>query len=577
MPERGLATPGESTVLLEGVQVRYPVVEDRVTSFKEFVLERLRSKIEARELLALDGIDLSVSPGEMVGVVGRNGAGKTTLLKVTAGVLTPTEGRVRTEGRVVPLLGVGAGFQPDLTGRENAFLALTMLGISRRRAVELFDEVVDFAELREVINRPIRQYSAGMVARLGFAVGTAERADLLLLDEVLAVGDERFQEKCLERIGDACVAGTTVLLVSHSAPAISHCQRAVWIREGRVAADGRPGEVLADYRRDGIESGLAQVVVPGPPINPGKPHPSLPESEPVEDTELVEILRRRCGDPASPFHALRVFSELRDVGLRFGFNFDRVVEIGPRSLPLLLVCFAAAGAARVASVADGGGPSADELALLKNYLGATGGIGWWRYSADVYPGGTLESDSLWTQVDLERRADAVERTPVRPTGRLPFADESFTFAYSVGSLAHVADPEIAIGESARVLAPGGGVVHEIVFSNLDDPDTLADLRLTEDEWRRIRKGRETTDGLFDVPPGVSPERAYGHRWRASDFVGAMERAGFENIVVEPIIRLKASALGLTGILEPFRSKAPDDLAVVMARICGRRRERRVRS
>lgn len=555
--------------------MRFQVVEDRVTSFKEFVLERMGPRTNSRELCALDGVDLEVSQGEMLGVVGRNGAGKTTLLRVTAGVLTPSEGRVRTRGRVVPLLGVGAGFQPDLTGRENVFLALTMLGVSRRRAGELFNRVVDFAELREVIDRPIRQYSAGMVARLGFAVGTADHADLLLLDEVLAVGDERFQEKCLQRIGDACTAGTTVLLVSHSASAISHCQRAVWIREGRVAADGRPGEVLADYRRDGLDSAPPMVSLPGEDFGPGMPHPTLPTSEPVDDTELVGILRRRCGDPASPFHALRIFSELRDIGLRFGFDFDRVVEVGPRSVPLLLVCFAGSGATRVASAAGGGAPDGEELEVLKSYLGAAGGIGWWRYAADAYPGGTLESDLLWTKIDLERRAEAIERSAVPPTGRLPFADGSFTFAYSIDSLAHVADPEVAVRESARVLAPGGGVVHEVVFSNLDDPDTLADLRLSKDEWRPKREGRKTTDGLFEVPPGVPPELAYGHRWRASDFVSAMERAGFEDIVVEPIIRLEDAAIDVNGLAEGFRSKETNDLAVVMARICGRRRARRL--
>ena len=227
---------------------------------------------------------------------------------------------------------------------------------------------------------------------------------------------------------------------------------------------------------------------------------------------------------------------------------------------------------RVASVAEGGSPTCDEVALLKSYLGAAGGMGWWRYAADAYPGGTLESELLWTSVDLERRADAVERIQIRPTGRLSIADGSFTFAYSIDSLAHVADPEIAIRESARVLAPGGGVVHEIVFSNLDDPDTLADLRLSEDEWRRVSGARETTDGLFEVPPGVPPERAYGHRWRASDFVAAMERAGIVDIEVEPIIRLKRDALDLAGLAEPFQSKEPGDLALVMARISGRRRK-----
>ncbi len=558
-------------VLLDGVTVCYQVVEDRVTSFKEYVIRRLSGASDSRELHALDDVDLTVSSGEMVGIVGRNGAGKTTLLKVVAGVLTPTEGRVRTEGSVIPLLGVGAGLQPDLTGRENAVLTMTMLGIPRKRVSRLIDPVIDFAELREVIDRPIRQYSAGMVARLGFAVGTAEPAALLLLDEVLAVGDERFQDKCLQRIGEACAAGTTVLLVSHSGSAISHCRRAVWIRDGRVASDGMPGEVLADYRNDERMMIGSRVVVPNEPLPPGNPHPLLPESEPVDDTELVAILRRRCGDPTSPFHALRVFAELRDVGVRQGVDFDRVLEIGPRSLPLVLACFAAAGSSRVAAVTDGGVPSPAELSLLKAYLGAAGGIGWWRYAADAYPGGTLESDLLWNDIDLEHRVSAVERLRLRPSGRLPCADATFSFAYSIDSLAHVADPGLTVGESARVLASGGAVVHEIVLSDLDNPDTLADLRQPEDDWLRRLASREGIDGLFDVPPGVPAELAYGHRWRSSDFVEAMEREGFEDIVVEPIIRLKHGVDDREELAEPFRSKNPDDLAVVVARIFGRRR------
>jgi ABC-2 type transport system ATP-binding protein len=558
-------------VRLDGVRVRFQVIEDRVTSFKEAVLQRLAGRPKPGEVLALDGVDLVVAPGEMVGVVGRNGAGKTTLLRVVAGVLTPTEGRVRTVGTVVPLLGVGAGFQPDLTGRENTLLGLTMLGVSRRDAVGHLDSVVEFAELEDVIDRPIRQYSAGMVARLGFAVGTAERADVLLLDEVLAVGDERFQEKCLRRICEACAAGTAVLLVSHSGSAISHCRRAVWIHDGRVAADGRPGEVLADYRRDRSDGAGPSAVASLAVAAPGRRHPLLPESESVNDTELVAILRRRCGDPSSPFHAVRVFAELRDLALRRGFDLDRVLEIGPRSLPLVLVCFAAAGAGRVASVAGDAIPSSGELDLLKAYLGVVGGIGWWRWVADVYAGGTLVPEALWNDIDLERRAASVERVPARPGARLPFADASFTFVYSVGSLAHVRDPDRVIADSARVLVPGGAAVHEVVFSDLDSADALADLRIAEDEWSQVAAARETAEGMFDVPSGVPPSLVYGHRWRASDFIAAMEGAGFRDVVVEPIVRLREDLIDPSTLAEPFRSKTLDDLSIVMARLSGRRR------
>jgi ABC-type polysaccharide/polyol phosphate transport system ATPase subunit/SAM-dependent methyltransferase len=564
-------SPDSPAVLFEGVGVRYEVAEDRVTSFKEYILKRLRSQWSSREVRALSGLDLEVSRGEMVGIVGKNGAGKTTLLKVAAGVLTPTEGRVRTEGTVVPMFGVGAGLQPDLTGRENALLAMTMLGLSRRQAKELLGGVVDFAELEDVIDRPVRVYSAGMAARLGFAVGTVARPDILLLDEVLAVGDERFQARCLERISQFCASGTTVLLVSHVASALSYCRRAVWVRNGMVAADGSPGEVLAAYRRDEFQRTGPTAVVLDKVLPPGMPHPGLPEIEPVADDELVDILRRRCGDPASPFHALRLYSELRDIAFRLGYDLERVVELGPRSLPLLLACFTGGGASRVASVAPGEAPSLEEITVLKSYFGVTGGVGWWRYAADAYPGGTLESALLWSNVDFERRAETVERLPMIASGRLPFADGSFTFAYSVSSLAHVADPEVAIRESARILEPGGAAVHEIVFSDLDRPDTLADLRLSEKDWQIELEARENCDGLFDVPPAVRPKHVYCHRWRASDFVDAMDRHGFEDIVVEPVIRLRAEAVDRDGLAEPFRSKSLDDLSVVMARVCGRRK------
>lgn len=570
MPDRESISPGDPTVLLEGVHVRYPVVEDRVTSFKEFVLERLRSRPEPRELHALDGVTLAVAPGETLGVVGRNGAGKTTLLKVIAGVLTPSEGRVRTQGRVVPLLGVGAGFQPDLTGRENVFLALTMLGISLKRAAELFDEVVDFAELRDVIDRPIRQYSAGMVARLGFAVGTAERADLLLLDEVLAVGDERFQEKCLQRIGEVCSAGTTVLLVSHSAPAISHCRRAVWVCDGRVAADGHPGEVLADYRRGVSPDTDPSIIVPVEDESPRMPVHESPQTEPIDDAELVSALRRKCSAWGSPFHAFRVFSELREIALRRGVDFDRVLELGPSSSPLLPVCFAAAGANRVASTGENAPVTADELGMLKSYLAPVCGARWWRYSADVYSGDDLEAPTCWNEVDIESCLSIVERLPSLGSGRIPVADGSFSFVYSAGSLAHVADPEAAVLESARVVSPGGGFVHEILFSELTFADPLADLRYSEDEWSRRLLARRHTEGSYNPPPGVHRDLAFGHRWRLSDFVAAMERAGFVDISAEPVVILKHDVIDPRRLAEPFRSRSLEDLAVLVAYVSGRR-------
>lgn len=558
--------PSSSLVLLEGVRVRYRIVEDRVTSFKEFVLTKLRSKGVVREVCALDGVDLEVARGQMLGIVGANGAGKTTLLKVIAGVSTPSEGRVRTVGRVVPLLGVGAGFQPDLTGRENAYLAMTMLGIRRRRAAELFDDVVEFSELGGVIDRPVRQYSAGMVARLGFAVGTAERADVLLLDEVLAVGDERFQEKCLERIGEACAAGTTVLLVSHSAPAISHCLRAVWLYEGRICADGQPGEVLADYRRGerGTSASFINLPREEPASGSGEEAPSRIEE--LGDADLVTALRWRCGDSGSPFHAYRVFSELRSFGHRLDSDFDRVLEIGPSSSKLMLYCFALAGSTRVASIGEGRTVTKEELDLLRSYLGPVCAAKWWRHSADVYDGGLLEAADCWNDVDPEHRGAIVERLPDLGSGRIPVADGAFTFVCSAGALAHTADPEVTIRETARVLAPGGGCVHEIVFGALTDEDPLAAFRYSEDEWRR----RSSDDHHSGDLPGAHPELANSHRWLVSDVVAAMDRAGFEEIRVEPVIRIRREAIDRDLLAEPFSSRDMEDLAILVAHVYGRR-------
>ena len=231
------------------VGVHYRVQQERIVSLKEYIVHRIHREIEYRDLWALQSVDLEVRPGEIFGVVGRNGAGKSTLLKVISRVLPPTTGRVIVRGRVAPLLELGAGFHPDMTGRENVVLNSTILGHSRALIQQEFAKVVEFAELAQFINAPIRTYSSGMQARLGFAVATMVRPDILIIDEVLAVGDIGFQEKCLERIASFQEEGTSVVLVSHSPETIErYCHRAAWIEQGKVAALGEPGEVLAQYR-----------------------------------------------------------------------------------------------------------------------------------------------------------------------------------------------------------------------------------------------------------------------------------------------------------------------------------------
>ncbi len=240
----------EPVVQLSQVSVRYRVPHERIGTFKEYAIRRLQGRIEYREFWALHSVSLRVDEGEVFGIIGQNGAGKSTLLKVISRVLHPTSGRVWVKGRVAPLLELGAGFHPELTGKENIFLNGTLLGHSHQEVVQRFDAIVEFAGLGEFIDAPLRTYSSGMVARLGFAVATAWRPDVLILDEILAVGDEAFQRKCHFLIHEFGLRGTTVLLVSHSAQTVKGiCERALWLDHGAIRALGRAEEVAEAYHQ----------------------------------------------------------------------------------------------------------------------------------------------------------------------------------------------------------------------------------------------------------------------------------------------------------------------------------------
>ena len=246
LPQQGHAEP---VVGIDGVSVKYRVPSEHIGTFKEYGVRLLRGeRIRYNEFWALRDVSLDICRGEVFGIVGRNGAGKSTLLKVVARVLRPTVGRVWVKGRVAPLLELGAGFHPELTGRENVFLNGTLLGRSRREITERFSEILAFAEIEDFIEAPLRTYSSGMVARLGFATAMAWEPDVLILDEVLAVWDAAFQEKCKERIKVFRGNGTTILLVSHAATAVaSMCDRAVWLHRGAVKAIGPAHEVASAY------------------------------------------------------------------------------------------------------------------------------------------------------------------------------------------------------------------------------------------------------------------------------------------------------------------------------------------
>jgi ABC-2 type transport system ATP-binding protein len=244
------AVPFGSAVKLEAVSVRYRLPRERILSFKEYALHWIRGRVRYQDVWALRGATFEAERGETLGIVGANGAGKSTLLKCVAGVLQPTEGRVRVWGRVVPLIELGAGFELELTGRENTFLNGAVLGFSGTEVRERLDDIVEFAELGDFIDAPLRTYSSGMVARLAFAVATHSKPEVLIIDEVLAVGDATFQKRSFERIVSFRESGTTILLVSHDLTAVATlCHRVVWLDHGCVRKVGPAPEVLADYRK----------------------------------------------------------------------------------------------------------------------------------------------------------------------------------------------------------------------------------------------------------------------------------------------------------------------------------------
>ncbi len=238
----------EAVVRLENVSVVYRAPSERIKSFKEYAIRLMKRQVEHREFRALNEVNLEIRRGEVFGLIGHNGAGKSTLLKVVSRVMKPTRGRIWVKGRIAPLLELGAGFHPELSGRENVFLNGTLLGYSRVEMGRLFDSIVEFAELKDFIDAPLRTYSTGMAVRLGFAVATATRPDILIIDEVLAVGDEQFQEKCTERIMDFRRQGTTILLVTHSSGTIERiCDRAAWLDHGRLCGIGAPSAIISQY------------------------------------------------------------------------------------------------------------------------------------------------------------------------------------------------------------------------------------------------------------------------------------------------------------------------------------------
>ena len=230
------------------VTMRFRLNNDKILSLKEFVTTALRGKLQYNDFTALEHVSFEVKKGETLGLIGRNGAGKSTMLKVISGILKPTEGSVVCRGNVVPMLELGSGFDFDLTGRENIFLNGAILGYSKEFLHEKYDEIVEFSELGQFIEVPIRNYSSGMLARLAFSIATVVNPEILIVDEILSVGDAAFQEKSKKRMLELMGGGTTVLFVSHSLEQIREmCNRVVWLEHGNVKMVGAAAEVCDVY------------------------------------------------------------------------------------------------------------------------------------------------------------------------------------------------------------------------------------------------------------------------------------------------------------------------------------------
>jgi lipopolysaccharide transport system ATP-binding protein len=227
----------------------FRMYREKVNTLKEAILGRFRHLDKADELWALRDVSFEVSPGDSVGLIGHNGSGKSTLLKIAAGVLRPTLGTIAIEGRISPMIELAAGFDPDLTGRDNIFLNGALMGYSRREMARKFDRIVEFSELGDFIHMPVKNYSSGMYARLGFAIAADVEPEILIIDEVLAVGDERFQAKCRERIHSIRKSGCTVFYVSHGMGSVEElCDRVLVLHHGALVFDGKPEPAIARYR-----------------------------------------------------------------------------------------------------------------------------------------------------------------------------------------------------------------------------------------------------------------------------------------------------------------------------------------
>lgn len=233
---------------VDQVTMKFNLMEEKVDTFKEFIVKLIKGKLFYNEFIGLNNVSFSVERGDILGIIGFNGAGKSTLLKILAGVLKPTSGRIHVEGTIAPLIEVGAGFDPELTARENIFLNGSILGHSKKYLEQHFDEIIDFAELQHFIHVPVKNFSSGMYARLGFSIATMVQPDILIVDEVLSVGDLGFQRKCEHRIQEMICHGTTIIIVSHDLNLIERiCNKVLWLDHGQKRAYGESKKICKEY------------------------------------------------------------------------------------------------------------------------------------------------------------------------------------------------------------------------------------------------------------------------------------------------------------------------------------------
>lgn len=237
-----------NVVEVNNVTMKFRMANDKVMSLKEYIVALLEHRLQYKEFTALNDVSFQVKKGEVLGIIGKNGAGKSTLLKIIAGVLKPTSGGVKLKGNVVPMLELGSGFDQELSGKENIFLNGSILGYDKKFLESKYDEIVEFSELKEFINMPIRNYSSGMLMRLAFSIATVVEPEILIVDEILAVGDEGFQNKSRARMMELMSGGTTVLFVSHSIKQIEEmCDRVLWLDEHKVREIGKTDLVCKHY------------------------------------------------------------------------------------------------------------------------------------------------------------------------------------------------------------------------------------------------------------------------------------------------------------------------------------------